>query len=493
MNIGQINVDSNYNNSLAAIIKNNYNVDYGTQEYEEIKDLIQQNNPEIYNSDRKTLNDSGNIDETFLYVGDTVNLPEFDDINNLIDEIENETNEVEDYVFDDAIEDTIEDAIKDVVEDDVVEDSENAADSEIEDAVEDTVEDTVEDATGTIEADNTIDNETETQNDTPNNDTINDTKENPDTQNDDLGYVFDDMTDMSSTSATFRFENQTLTKDNTDDKKDNELTTATTTYVFDVPSNQQPSQGEEILKDNNIAIDGNIDYTRQSLEGNCWLLSGLNSLSYTEEGKDAIKDAISVNDDGSVDVYFKGIDKSYNVTLDELKKDHFFRCGDDDVSAINIAMRKYRQDLVDGERFGDNYYLNYTSANTQNGLLVEGGHSQTVWQLFGFDNYQDCVYGDSTYSDYDNLFNEYKNDQNNSVLTFTIRQNESLNLADSGAKLDILSSHAYTIKEIEKNDNQENIVVIVNPYNSKMEYKIKESDFKSLMSNGKMDLTYCKL
>ena len=72
-------------------------------------------------------------------------------------------------------------------------------------------------------------------------------------------------------------------------------------------------------EDSKYTVNGEIDQDfRQGNAADCVLLAGMYSLSRTEEGRAIIKDAITINYDEdwnteSYDVYFKGLDKTYNI------------------------------------------------------------------------------------------------------------------------------------------------------------------------------------
>ena len=68
-----------------------------------------------------------------------------------------------------------------------------------------------------------------------------------------------------------------------------------------------------LFSDKNKGVNGEIDEAVfQGSTGDCWLLSGVLSLSYTQEGKQAIKDAIKQDENGNYQVTFKGIDKTFH-------------------------------------------------------------------------------------------------------------------------------------------------------------------------------------
>ena len=62
-----------------------------------------------------------------------------------------------------------------------------------------------------------------------------------------------------------------------------------------------------------VKNDGVLGDFKQGGTGDCWLLASISALSSDPKGREVIKNAVTVNDDGSVNVYFKGIDKTYKI------------------------------------------------------------------------------------------------------------------------------------------------------------------------------------
>lgn len=105
-------------------------------------------------------------------------------------------------------------------------------------------------------------------------------------------------------------------------------------------------------KEDIIDINEKIDDSKQGKRGDCWLLSGLNSLSYSKNGQKIIEDAISVNEDGSYNVEFKGLNLNINITPEEIekaRKEGSYSAGDDDVLLMELAFEKALQLVEDGE------------------------------------------------------------------------------------------------------------------------------------------------
>jgi len=99
---------------------------------------------------------------------------------------------------------------------------------------------------------------------------------------------------------------------------------------------------------NMISSDGIIDDFYQGHTGDCWLLSGIQSLASTPQGASLIKNAIQWSDDySSVTVYFAGVDKYVTLSAEEIIEEMTLRysSGDDDVLILELAMQKVYGDI----------------------------------------------------------------------------------------------------------------------------------------------------
>jgi len=139
--------------------------------------------------------------------------------------------------------------------------------------------------------------------------------------------------------------------------------------------------------------DGKIGEFKQGAAGDCWLLSGLKSLSCSPLGAEIIKDAITKNDDGSVTVNFKGVNVSYTITEDEFNKarDEYITSPDgirekkysdydSDVLIFELAAKKYRTDISEG-KFKDAKIPNYAKILLDKDNPTDGGTSGQVYYL----------------------------------------------------------------------------------------------------------------
>lgn len=95
-------------------------------------------------------------------------------------------------------------------------------------------------------------------------------------------------------------------------------------------------------------INGEIDEpVSQGATGDCWILTGILSLTSTEEGKALIKASMEVQENGDVIVHFKGLGYSIRVTAAEIKKhdtdnikNDAFSNGDNDMLVFELAVQK---------------------------------------------------------------------------------------------------------------------------------------------------------
>ncbi len=233
----------------------------------------------------------------------------------------------------------------------------------------------------------------------------------------------------------------------------------TTSDVGDKLIRAKDSIHSSIFKCNG-KIDENV---YQGAIGDCWLISGVLALNNTDEGKEIIKNAISKTSDGKgYEVYFKGVDKSYTVSKEELKQAekvdsnknknyHKYSSGDDDMLLIELATEK----LVKDESVKNNLpYIMQTNG-------IDGGYSYNIFNLLAGINLED------TYVIHVNDFEKYDWD---------IDENTAIILSSGGYDSlmagELKGHHAYVVKSIDQKNDE---IVLTDPANTQKDITEKIS------------------
>ncbi len=102
-----------------------------------------------------------------------------------------------------------------------------------------------------------------------------------------------------------------------------------TTTVFDVGST--------------VNVNTYIGDEKQGQTGDCWLLTAINSLNMSENGRVLLSNAITDNQDGTYTVDLKGTGKTYTVTNKEImdaKNSNKYSSGDSDIILFELAYEK---------------------------------------------------------------------------------------------------------------------------------------------------------
>lgn len=202
-----------------------------------------------------------------------------------------------------------------------------------------------------------------------------------------------------------------------------------------------------------VDINGKIDNFAQGTAGDCWLLSGLKSLSNADEK--IISQAISRDSKGNVIISFKGNNSKYMISPKEIYyADNRLSIGDDDVSAIELAVEKYRKKLA---KNGENipYLKNKLKVSTTN-PLDHGTGIETGFLLTGKESL---------------IVDDGKKEE----FLEKLRKNPKAfaNVVDfKNNKKNIIKAHAYTITSV---DNKN--VTLINPWDTKNKVKISKKDF----------------
>lgn len=115
----------------------------------------------------------------------------------------------------------------------------------------------------------------------------------------------------------------------------------------------KPENKNKIYEDGEeIVANGVLENSTQGRIGDCWLHSQVNALKDTDFGKDAIKNAIQKNEDGSYTVKFKGVNKSYTFSAEEIQSkidENVYSKGDLDYKLIEMGVEKLYDEQIPKE------------------------------------------------------------------------------------------------------------------------------------------------
>lgn len=245
--------------------------------------------------------------------------------------------------------------------------------------------------------------------------------------------------------------------------------------------------------------DGKIGNTKQGLiTGDCWLLSGVNALSYTKEGKKLIKDALDYQKDGTM-VHLKGVGDYWisNKELNQKKKNErlSISSGDDDMIILEMAVEKVRDELMSGKLmlsdeapsffFTDEQYMEMVEQNLDSGWsnpdlpnggvsTIEGGLSpELIYWITGKTG--ECA---TEYSDKESLLDKFVENKNKNY-TLNASMDEIKNIKDvNGKKVNLYGPHAYAVKSAD-----DETVTITNPHDSSKDIVLSRKTFLNTFPN----------
>ena len=298
------------------------------------------------------------------------------------------------------------------------------------------------------------------------------TTSNKNYQNEPVLVVKRALTQGDNTKPAYNSEQTNNEKINDNDKK---FSDSISSFAADVSDIAKAVKGMESLN-----FDGKIGTTFQHKIGNCWLLSGVNAIDYTKEGRKIISETLNHIKDktGSytlVDLKGYGLirvdDFAVADAMDErCTEGHLYSTGDQDMIVFELAIEAVRKDIVDGNaaiRKNNSYYKyrdswSITAANksySQSGFFSEIGYLITGKEL-------ECTHDIPTIENYLNEFNG-----KNIAIAVTFKEDKKTEDI-YGDKIKLYVRHLYAIKKV-----KENSVIITNPTHSEEEIEIDKKTF----------------
>ena len=234
--------------------------------------------------------------------------------------------------------------------------------------------------------------------------------------------------------------------------------------------------------DGSSSLDFVIEDTEQGKVADCWLLSTVNSLNNTKEGKEIIKNMFEYKDGESVVHLYSG---DYTITDDELKVGKVRHAkGDDDMLLIELAVEKALAEYNEGDlQLPKAVITPQLGGNGTFSTLNLGSQDAAMYILLG---------GNATYSQIKNndeevnsVLSEFENrGTKDFILTASIESGDKKVLNNEGEEVELKGHHAYSVLEA-----KDGYVSVVNPEDSSKEYKISVDSFKEAFDS----ITYLDL
>ena len=225
-------------------------------------------------------------------------------------------------------------------------------------------------------------------------------------------------------------------------------------FIYD--RHRQRLEGSVKLFQANGKIDAEFNQKRVK---DCWLIAAIKSVSINPKGREMLEDLISLDDKGNVTVKLKGVDKEYTISKEELEGSNEFAEGDLDVRAIEIAIRKYLQEI------GDHTNIFKKIKNRFSGAHIRPRHYDMHKGMHNLSTLYYILFGYSLVSD-------------------TQPNKETIERIKSGEYSIIVSSHSYyKVKDFSKKHAyattgaDDKYVYLSDPYNTNENLKMTHKDF----------------
>lgn len=222
--------------------------------------------------------------------------------------------------------------------------------------------------------------------------------------------------------------------------------------------------------------DGKIDNTRQQKLDDCWILSDINSLSYTQEGQKILKESLDYQKEGVV-VHMKAAG-DYLISYSEVNKaakSGKYSKGDKDMVVFELAMERVLNDVKEGniEVAQDAPFYIETGRTIQDtrgdkSAIDSGRTSEMIYYLTG--KHPKVAYNKDEMREM--LIEAKENNGKDLALCFYTSDYKKICKDIDNNYFTIAKNHALAIKEV-----KDDTVTIVNPWNSGKEYKLSTDEF----------------
>lgn len=265
--------------------------------------------------------------------------------------------------------------------------------------------------------------------------------------------------------------------------------------------------GLEIDKQDGETKDGKIGNIEQFATGNCWLLSGVNALSYTEEGKKIIKNALEYHDGYTIVHLAIGDYVVRDNEVIETKGDLQYSRGDDDMIILELAVEKAIDEISEGKIILNEDAPPYLTEDdtiekrivtTIGNSSTEGGWPNELWYFL---TGKASEYYDNDSEDTRKALDEFQNCNKKdialacSLLDFKdkegieglkIDSNDNCYIIDqNGETHELDAPHAYAIKSVDANT-----VTVIDPWDSSKEIVLSREQYLKLFDiTRKIDLS----
>ncbi|MBR6163945.1 hypothetical protein IKQ26_08680 [bacterium] len=243
-----------------------------------------------------------------------------------------------------------------------------------------------------------------------------------------------------------------------------------------------------------VKADTDISVSKQGFGvGDCGLISAVNALSYTQLGQEVLNEALEYHEDGSLTINFYGLNRSYNITKDEIDNTDYFAQGDKDIIAVEIGLNKAYQDVVNGNIVIDDfapYWCKTPGELTSEKFLITATWPQGVFHLL---TGKECsIEDDIDRGTKSAWLDELQYNQGIAISCGTTRRDGSsilrtdtdstyvsgITVSDAfGNPVGIVSDHAYAIKEVNSKPDGTRTLTIVNPWDSGDEIVLNEQTY----------------